>query len=258
MTQKKKDAYYFSHDSSASRDIKMMKLKHKFGHEGFGYYWNILEILRETSDFSWEIDSNSLELLANLMAVPSERLSTILDTLITLELFVITDQKLHSHSFNQRMYEMNEKRSAGHRNGLLGGRPPKEKVNETQTKGNPKGKLKVTLKVNETIKGKESKYESKEKKEKVAIASAFFCLDTDCSKMTELEYFEFIETNSSQFSEIVWKKIAQGRKIAEPRFDVPNPFNWAYSIHNGLPSPNVPTETELKAKIAKSAINGGL
>ena len=50
----KKDAYYFSHDSSASRDIKMLKIKYIYGWEGVGLFWGIIETLREkTSGEIW-------------------------------------------------------------------------------------------------------------------------------------------------------------------------------------------------------------
>jgi len=35
----KKEAYYFSHDSNARQDEKIIKLRMKLGWEGYGLYW---------------------------------------------------------------------------------------------------------------------------------------------------------------------------------------------------------------------------
>lgn len=43
----KKDAFYFSHDSNARNDIKMIKLRRNLGMEGVGIFWCLIEILRE-------------------------------------------------------------------------------------------------------------------------------------------------------------------------------------------------------------------
>lgn len=47
-----KDAYYFSHDSNARNDLKMIKLRRKLGLKGIGLFWCTIEMLRETDDYS--------------------------------------------------------------------------------------------------------------------------------------------------------------------------------------------------------------
>ena len=42
-----KDAYYFSHDSNARNDQRLIKIRMKYGMEGYGIYFGIIEILRE-------------------------------------------------------------------------------------------------------------------------------------------------------------------------------------------------------------------
>ena len=51
-----KDAYYFSHDSNARNDLKMIKLRRKLGLKGVGLFWCVIEILRETETYSISID----------------------------------------------------------------------------------------------------------------------------------------------------------------------------------------------------------
>lgn len=46
-----KQSYYFSHDSNARNDIKIMKLRQKHGMAGYGVYWCVIEILRDTADY---------------------------------------------------------------------------------------------------------------------------------------------------------------------------------------------------------------
>ena len=47
----KKEAYYFSHDSNAKDDPKILHLRMEMGWEGYGIFWAIIEMLRNESDF---------------------------------------------------------------------------------------------------------------------------------------------------------------------------------------------------------------
>ena len=46
-----KDAYYFPHDSNATRDPKVMILMGEMGLEGYGIYWVLIELLRDQPGF---------------------------------------------------------------------------------------------------------------------------------------------------------------------------------------------------------------
>ena len=46
-----KDAYYFSHDSNARNDQRLVKVRMKYGMEGYGIYFGIIEILREQENY---------------------------------------------------------------------------------------------------------------------------------------------------------------------------------------------------------------
>ena len=48
---KSKDKFYFSHDSNARRDPKMIALRSKYGYEGYGRFFALVEILREEKDY---------------------------------------------------------------------------------------------------------------------------------------------------------------------------------------------------------------
>ena len=51
-----KDAYYFSHDSNARNDLKIVKLKRLCGLEGLGLFWCVIEMLREAEKYELPID----------------------------------------------------------------------------------------------------------------------------------------------------------------------------------------------------------
>jgi hypothetical protein len=157
----KKDAYYFSHDSSASRDIKMLKIKYIYGWEGIGLFWGIIETLRETTDFKFESNKDSIDLLASILQVDAIKLQNFINDAIKVGLFVQTDGYFYSNSLNERMEEMNKKRLNGIANGKKGGRPTNE-----EPKNNLNHNLNHNLNESKTKPLKESKVkESKVKKE---------------------------------------------------------------------------------------------
>lgn len=52
-----KDAFYFSHDSNARNDPKMIKARRMGGLEIVGMYWCVVEMLREAENHELSIDS---------------------------------------------------------------------------------------------------------------------------------------------------------------------------------------------------------
>lgn len=46
-----KDAYYFSHDSNARNDLKMVRLRKELGLSGVGLFWCVIEMLRESDGY---------------------------------------------------------------------------------------------------------------------------------------------------------------------------------------------------------------
>ena len=52
-----KDAFYFSHDSNARNDPKMIKARRIGGMEIIGMYWCVIEMLRESESYELSIDS---------------------------------------------------------------------------------------------------------------------------------------------------------------------------------------------------------
>lgn len=52
-----KEAYYFSHDSNARNDKKILDMLSVYGAEGYGWYWMLVEMMRDASDYKLDMQS---------------------------------------------------------------------------------------------------------------------------------------------------------------------------------------------------------
>lgn len=52
-----KDSYYFSHDSNARHDPKITAMRGVYGSEGYGWYWMLIEMLRESDGYKLDMQS---------------------------------------------------------------------------------------------------------------------------------------------------------------------------------------------------------
>lgn len=50
-----KEAYYFSHDSNARHDPKITAMRGVYGSEGYGWYWMIVEMMRESEGYKLDM-----------------------------------------------------------------------------------------------------------------------------------------------------------------------------------------------------------
>lgn len=69
----KKDTYWFKHDSTAGRGLRMRKMAFIYGHWGKGIYWDVIEILRDQENYSFAIDELSLKMLADLIGCKDDQ-----------------------------------------------------------------------------------------------------------------------------------------------------------------------------------------
>lgn len=93
---------YFSHDIDARGDIKIKKLLYKFGYEGYGLYWALVEFLHEN-----ELFESDVEILASDFRADTEKLRAII---YETELFDIEDGKIISGRVNRNLSLQDEKR----------------------------------------------------------------------------------------------------------------------------------------------------
>lgn len=94
-----KEAYYFSHDSNASRDPKMIAVRRRFGAMGYGVYFMIIERLREEGDYTYSCNYADL---AYDIQVEEEVVRAIVEEF---DLFAFTEcgERFYSPSLLRRM-----------------------------------------------------------------------------------------------------------------------------------------------------------
>lgn len=115
-----KEAYYFSHDSNASQDPKILALRAEFGMQGYGVYWGVIEALRQQQDYRIHKDL-IIGVIVNL-GVDLTLAEQMLNKMLGVQLLYEQDDFVHSNSLLIRMKkreELSEKRSfAGKMSGL--------------------------------------------------------------------------------------------------------------------------------------------
>lgn len=96
---------YFSHDSNARNSDKLLPVRMKFGAEGYGIYFMILERLREEKNYMSIKDYN---MLAFDLRVDTSKIKAIVEDF---GLFAFTDngECFYSEGFNKRMEIKDEK-----------------------------------------------------------------------------------------------------------------------------------------------------
>lgn len=123
---------YFPHDSNARNSDKLLPVRMKYGAEGYGIYFMLLERLREEADYTSIKDYN---MLAFDLRVDSGKLKSIIEDF---GLFAFTDdgECFYSDSFKKRM----EIKDAKSKKLSEAGRQGAEKRwNKSNQEGKPKG-----------------------------------------------------------------------------------------------------------------------
>lgn len=135
-----KETYYFSHDSNALTDTKILNMRADYGLEGYGLYWVIIEMLRNEEDYKLSLNKNTYRAIKTLTNTTIEIEKFIKDCIEDYELFKQENEKFYSKSLVQRMFKYEKKKETNRENGKLGGRPKKTEEkpmgfeNETETK----------------------------------------------------------------------------------------------------------------------------
>lgn len=127
---KTKSASYFSHDSNAKDDFKIMMLIEDLGMEGYGIFWVLIETLREQEDLIYP-----LRLLSILARKYNTTIAKVEVVVRNYQLFEIENETFfYSHSLNQRMQIMHKKREQARIAGIKSGEARRKK--EKEQKGN--------------------------------------------------------------------------------------------------------------------------
>ncbi|MDR2917827.1 MAG: DUF4373 domain-containing protein [Tannerella sp.] len=153
-----KEAFYFPHDCNARNDEKLISVRMKYGAQGYGVYFMILERLMESTDHILVKDYN---VIAFDVRVDSSIVKEIVEN-FGLFVFAEDGKYFYSESFNRRLKPFDNLREQRRQAGIKSAEKRAELSNRSTTVQRP-------LAENPT---KESKVKnSKEKKEKLPKGS---------------------------------------------------------------------------------------
>jgi hypothetical protein len=117
-----KDVYYFSHDANARRDPKMQAIRDKFGPEGYGIYFMLIEIMSEQHGYKIEKFPLMVDGLARDIGITKDRMQEVLVYMIdSCELLKQDDRFIWSESLLRRKLVQEEKRLIRVEAGRIGG-----------------------------------------------------------------------------------------------------------------------------------------
>lgn len=155
-----KDAYYFSHDSNALTDPKILSMRCDYGFESYGLYWAIIEMLRNESTYKLPLDRNTYRAIKMQTATTIDIEKFINDCINEYKdnesgngLFNTDGKSFWSESLLRRMekYEtLKEKRSQAGKKAMQN-RWGKEKQNNNKARTKNRKKIKGITKNNKVI-----------------------------------------------------------------------------------------------------------
>lgn len=117
-----KDATSFLHYSGARNDESILKLRSRFGWEGYGIYFAILEMLREADDQELELEYCYL---AFALHTTEDKIRDILSYILELNLFKVNSNKFYSEGMKERVEAFNKKKEIYRQNALGKGKKAK-------------------------------------------------------------------------------------------------------------------------------------
>jgi hypothetical protein len=103
-----KDARYFTHDSNARTDHKIIALLKKYKVEGYGRFWIIIETMRDSQGYRIKEKKYVYDALAEQMQCTTQEVKDFIkDCIEEFELFVQEDGFFYSPSLIARMERLN-------------------------------------------------------------------------------------------------------------------------------------------------------
>ena len=94
---------YFPHDSNARNDIKLIKVRAKYGYEGFGIYFALVELLFTENN---KLCVDDFETLAFGLNCNAEILK---DIILNFDLFIVDDNCFYSKRLDNTLDEINKR-----------------------------------------------------------------------------------------------------------------------------------------------------
>lgn len=238
----KDTTYAFYHDYNTRSDSKIKKLIMQHGMLGYGVYWAIVEDLYN--------NNNKLDITINTFAFDLRVEEEIIQSVLKdFNLFQIKKNILSSKAVGERIVERRMK---------------SEKAKSSAITRWSKDANALRPQYERNANAMQSQCERnaiKEKKRKENSDEDFsFSLDPKIAKqikkLTPLEYMDWIDANKAIFKPAESITLPSGRIVSKPRYDVPNPFKWGYSLLTGFPDINVLSDEQRQANINTMVKNG--
>jgi Domain of unknown function (DUF4373) len=109
---KKDNSYWFTHDCDASSDPKIVALIKKYDMAGYGRWWCILEVLRKSEGYKYDISSKfGYSSLAHIIQLSVEQCRAFIDDCINeFDLLISDDSFIWSNGLLTRMEIWDKKR----------------------------------------------------------------------------------------------------------------------------------------------------
>ena len=102
---------WFRHDSTAHRDSKMKRLKHKYGIVGYGLYWYCLELIAgnvDKSNISFELEDDA-ELIALEWGLDRVTVTEMMEYMVDLQLFEVSGNRIKCQKMAHRLDDTNSR-----------------------------------------------------------------------------------------------------------------------------------------------------
>ena len=105
MPKKLKDSFYFSHDGNARNDPKIVAMRAKYGCQGYGLYWIIVEMLREEKDYKLPLEDFIYYAISRQSDVPPDEVKGFIESCLVKPSNLFKKNKTHfwSDSLVSRM-----------------------------------------------------------------------------------------------------------------------------------------------------------
>lgn len=123
-----KISHYFSHDYTASDDVKMLFLRQQLGMEGIGIYWYIVEKLAQAGG---KLPLKIVPVLAMQMQTPDVKVTTVINAF---ELFEVHNNEFFSNRLLRSIEKMESIQKRLHEAGVKGS---KKRWSQPQKKDKP-------------------------------------------------------------------------------------------------------------------------
>jgi hypothetical protein len=110
-----KESFYFSHDSNARNDVKIIKLRRQLGMEGYGIYWALIEMLRDAPGNKLPIES--IDDIGFSINCSKEKVEAVIRNY---DLFMIVDETVLFDRLIRSMNQYKELKSSRSKAGKIG------------------------------------------------------------------------------------------------------------------------------------------